>query len=349
MTEIKSHEFDQFRLRARGQFRLFVFYGPDHGLVSERAEAIAATTGVKLDDPFSLVRLDASDIQADPGRLLDEVNSVGLFGGDRLIWVKGAGADKRLSDALEHVAESAEPASHVIIEAGDLKKGAALRKLGETARNIALVPCYGDDGRALNGLIDSELSQSGLSISPAARALLVESLGGDRMASRNEIRKLALYCQGMGSIEREHVIEIVGDASAISVDEAVDAVLGGNPENLLHAMQKIATSKTSVFLVLQNCMRQFQQLEMMAAEMQLKRLQPAQIMQSAGRAIHFKRKPIIESTLRNWPLAELASEARRMQATILQTRQRQSLEDTIALQSLLSVTLRAARFNRRAG
>ncbi len=349
MTEIKSHEFDQFRNRSRGQFRLFVFYGPDSGLVSERAAAIASTTGVKLDDPFSLVRLDASDIQADPGRLLDEVNSVGLFGGDKLVWIKGVGADKRIADALEHVAQDTKLASHVIIEAGDLKKGAALRKLSEANRNIAIVPCYSDDARALNSIVDAELADAGLAISPAARALLLESIGGDRIASRNEIRKLALYCRGMGTVEREHVIDIVGDASAISVDEAVDAILSGNPDTLLHAMQKIATSKTSVFLVLQNCLRQFQQLESMATDMQINRLQPSQVMQTAGRGIHFKRKPIIENALRNWPAAELSREARRMQATILQTRQRQSLEDTIALQSLLSTTLHAARFNRKAG
>lgn len=349
MTEIKSHEFDQFRQRFRGQYRLFVFYGPDLGLVSERAASIAAATGVSLDDPFSLVRLDASDIQADPGRLMDEVNSVGLFGGEKLIWIKGAGADKRLADALEHVSASEQISSYVIIEAGDLKKGAGLRKVAETARNIAVVACYSDDAKALNALIDSELSDHDLAISPAARALLVDSLGGDRIASRNEIRKLALYCRGLGTIERSHVIDIVGDASAISVDEAVDAVLNGKPDDLLHAMQKIATSKTSVFLVLLNCLRQFQQLESMAADMQLKKQQPAQIMQTAGRGIHFRRKPLIENTLRNWPAHELAREARRLQATILQTRQRQSLEDTIALQSLLSTTLHAARFNRRAG
>lgn len=349
MTEIKSHEFDQFRQRSRGQFRIFVIYGPDHGLVSERAQQLAATTGVPLDDPFALVKLDASEIQSDPGRLVDEVNSVGLFGGEKLVWIKGAGTDKRLSDALEHVSKAEQPASHVIVEAGDLKKTAGLRKLGETARNIALIPCYSDDGRALNALIDTELGESGLSISPAARALLIESLGGDRLASRNEIRKLALYCKGMEKIEREHVVEIVGDASAISVDDAVDAVLSGNPDNLLHAMQKIASSKTPVFLVLQGCMRQFQQLEALSMEMQIKRQQAAQVMQTMGRGIHFRRKPLIENALRNWPLQDLAREARRLQATILQTRQRQSLEDTIALQSLLSVTLHAARFNRRAG
>jgi DNA polymerase III delta subunit len=76
-------------------------------------------------------------------------------------------------------------------------------------------PATADDARALNALIDQELGLEGLRISPAARERLTEALGGDRIASRNEIRKLALYCRGMGSIEEDHVLEIVGDASAV--------------------------------------------------------------------------------------------------------------------------------------
>jgi DNA polymerase-3 subunit delta len=86
-----------------------------------------------------------------------------------------------------------------------------------------------DDARALNALIDQELGLEGLRISPAARTAAHSKLiGGDRIASRNEDPKLALYCRGMGSIEEHHVTEIIGDASAISVDDAVDAILSGD-------------------------------------------------------------------------------------------------------------------------
>ena len=104
------------------------------------------------------------------------------------------------------------------------KKGAALRKVAEGSRAIAAIPCYQDDARALNALIDTELSTAGLRITPAARELLVESLGGDRIASSNEIRKLLLYCLHDSVIDEQQVTEIIGDASAISTDEVVDAV-----------------------------------------------------------------------------------------------------------------------------
>jgi DNA polymerase-3 subunit delta len=147
----------------------------------------------------------------------------------------------------------------------------------------------------------------------------------------------------METVDDHHVTEIIGDASAISVDDAVDAILSGNSTNFLHAMQKITSSKTSVFLVLQACLRQFQLLDTMRAEMDEKRVPPAQIMQTQGRHLHFRRKPIIEQALKSWSADAITRETKRLQAAILQTRQRQILEDSIAMQTLLSTTLQSAR------
>lgn len=341
--EIKAHEFDQFVKRRARDFRIFLIYGPDRGLVSERAGELARMTGVNTQDAFSFMRLDASDINSDPGRLFDEANSTGLFGGEKLIWIKGAGADKNLAEAI--AALSAKPPSEtwIIVEAGDLKKGANLRKAAEAAQGAMAIPCYADDTKSLNALIDEELAAFQLRIDSDARQALLESLGGDRIASRGEIRKLALYAMGEPVIRVQHVLDIIGDASAISTDDAVDAILQGDRASFLHATQKVIASKTAVFLVLQGCLRQFQLLDIMRADMEERKISAADAMNTYGRHLHFRRKPIVESALRTWSSAAIAVELNRLQAAILQTRQRASLEDTIALQTLLATTLIAAR------
>ncbi|MGO7425731.1 DNA polymerase III subunit delta, partial [Rhizobium ruizarguesonis] len=252
------------------------------------------------------------------------------------IWIRGAANEKYLVDSLALLAEKPLEAAYLIVEAGDLKKGSLLRKTAEAARSVMTIPSYADDSRALNALIDTELSAEKLGITPAARQALIALIGGDRIASRNEVRKLALYCRGFDTVEEHHVTEIIGDASAISVDDAVDAILGGDLNAFLHAMQKISSSKTAIFLVLQACLKQFQLLDSMRAEMDEKRLQPPQIMQTMGRHLHFRRKPIVEQALRQWTAESIARESNRLQAAILQSRRRQVLEDSVAMQTLLS-------------
>ncbi|OHV79169.1 DNA polymerase III subunit delta [Ensifer sp. LCM 4579] len=343
MSEVKSHEFDNFLQKSAAHYRLFLVYGPDRGLVSERAAQLAGSFGIPLDDPFAVVKLDATELQQGAGRLLDEVNAIGLFGGEKLIWIKGASAEKGLSEALQVLAAAPPSGSYLVIEAGDLKKGAALRKAAEPSRAVASIACYSDDARALNALVDKELSEAGLRISPAARERLLEALGGDRIASRNEVRKLALYCRGRDIISEEDVLAIVGDSSAISVDDAVDAVLQGDVDALMHAMKKITTSKTPAFLVLQSCLRQFQQLDVMRSEMDANRQSASQVIASLGRGLHFRRKPIVEAALRHWTAPAIRRELNRLQATIYQSRSRQSLEESLVLQNLLAIAIQSAK------
>ncbi|PST17502.1 DNA polymerase III subunit delta [Mesorhizobium plurifarium] len=342
MSEVKSHEFDGFLQRSAASYRLFLFYGPDRGLVSERASELAGRFGIPLDDPFAVVKLDAAALQG-AGSILDEVNAIGLFGGEKLVWVRGASAEKAVAEALQILAADPPPGARLIVEAGDLKKGALLRKVGESSRSVASVACYSDDIRGLQALVDKELSEAGLRISPAARQRLVDALGGDRMASRNELRKLALYCRGKDMVDEDDVLGIVGDASAISVDEAVDAVLKGDADALLHAMKKITTSKTPPFLVLQACLRQFQQLDIMRAEMDASRQPPGQVVASLGRGLHFRRKPVVEAALKHWTGPAIRRELNRLQATIYQSRSRQSLEESLVIQNLLAITIQSAR------
>ncbi|MGF9566323.1 DNA polymerase III subunit delta [Neorhizobium sp. BT27B] len=343
MVEIKSHDFDRFSKSSVESYRIFLVYGPDRGLVSERAAIIAARSGVAADDPFAMVKLDSSDLSGDPGRIADEVHAFGLFGGKKLIWVRAGGTEKPLVDALQALAGGTPSDNILLIEAGDVKKGSGVRKVAESANTVASIPCYADDTRAMNALIDDELKAEGLGITPDARERLLEALGGDRIASRGEIRKLALYRKGQGTIEEQHVIDIIGDASAVSTDDAVDAVLEGDVERLNLAFAKVVASKTPVFLILQSCLRQFQMLDIMRSEMDEKNTQPAQVMQTLGRHIHFRRKPIVERALRRWAPQAIARESARIQSTILQTRQRQGLEDSIAFHLLMSITLQSAR------
>lgn len=343
MAEIKAHEFERLLPRATELYRIFLIYGPDKGLVSERAQALAKKAGAKSDDPFSFTRIDLSDLQGDAGRLIDEVNSIGLFGGRKVVHVRGSGSDKILADVIQVIDAGTIPDNILIIEGGDLKKGSALRKAAEAAKIAVTIPCYADDVKSLNSLIDQELTEASLRITPEARSTLLEALGGDRVASRNELRKLALYCMGQSQIEQNHVTEIIGDASAISTDDAVDCVLSGDLDGLHRSVQKIVQSKQPIFLVLQSCLRTFQMLDAMRAEMDEKRVQAAQIMQTSGRHIHFKRKPLIEKALKGWSSMALARETQRLHTAIYQSRQQGTLDDSIAFQTLLATTLQSAR------
>ncbi len=347
MAQIRANEFDRFASGKKSAFRLFLVYGPDRGLVSERAATLAELSGVDMADPFSVTRLDADALRGDPGRLADEAGAIGLFGGKRLIWVRGAGNDRALTTAVSDMAGSLSEATTVIVEAGELKKGSALRRTVEEAPSALAVPCYADDGRSIHALIDDELATAGLRITPAARERLADALGGDRLASRGELRKLALYCHGGEQVTEDDVLASVGDASALSVDDAVDAVLTGDLPGLDAALQRIIASKAALYTVLLACLRQFQMLDGLRSEMAERRRSASDVIGSSGRQIHFRRKPAVERALGAWSPGAIPQALDHLQRAVLEMRRNPAIEADIARHALLAVALRSSRATRR--
>src|SRR5919198_5250278 len=107
MAEKKAHEVDAWLARPDPKISIVLVYGPDHGLVAERGRAFASKTGVPLDDPFSVVRLDAAEVERDPGRLADEAGAISMFSARPLIWVRDAGASKSLADSVKALTSAA--------------------------------------------------------------------------------------------------------------------------------------------------------------------------------------------------------------------------------------------------
>src|SRR5437660_12632119 len=88
MVALRGKEIDSYLARPDSGRPIILLYGPDAGLVRERADALMASAVDDPNDPFSLVRLDGDELAAEPSRLVDEAMTVPLFGGRRAIRVR---------------------------------------------------------------------------------------------------------------------------------------------------------------------------------------------------------------------------------------------------------------------
>ncbi len=225
MTAIKSYAADGFIERLPRDVQFFLIHGSDEGLAHERVTAIVRKLVGQDSDPLRLVRLEGDALARRPDMLSDEAYAVSMFGGSRAIWIDAQGRD--LTAALEPVFARPPAECAIVIKAGQLKKGHALRTAFEKSPSAASIECYGDEPKALGALIDGELRAAGLSIAPEARTALVEELGADRQTTRAEITKLVLYVRGKSRIELDDVRAIVSDAAPSPLDDLVDQALGG--------------------------------------------------------------------------------------------------------------------------
>lgn len=210
-------------------------YGPDRGLVAERARTLLGHFAADPHDPFAVSFLDDAELARQPERLAEELTAIAFGGGRRTVFVRVAGGAP--PDALVGVLDAPREAA-LIVEAGELRAGTPLRKAFEAAKDAVALPCYADNDRSLAGLIDDVVAGFGQTIDAPARGALTERLGADRLSSRSEVEKVALHAGPGARITIDDVAAIASDAAATTLDAMVDAMGEGHVARLETAWRK---------------------------------------------------------------------------------------------------------------
>jgi len=343
MVAIKAADVDAFVARPDPARRVVLVFGPDAGLVGERVRAILAASVDDPNDPFALARLEGEELTAEPSRLTEEALTMPLFGGRRAVWVKAG--SRNIAPAVEALLgdplfAGATPACRVAIEAGDLRRNAPLRVLCERAKNAVALPCYADSERDRARLIDEEMRTAGLSLAPDARAVLIPLLGGDRAASRSEIQKLAVYARGRDQVGVEDVAAVVSDASALTIEDIVDAAFAGKPGELETQLAKARVAGTAAGSILFNAQRQLAQLHKWRFAIEQGRGFSLDAVQPP---VPFRRRPLVEAALKAWSAARLATAMAQLADAVLDARRNPALADTITERALLAIATSGRR------
>src|ERR1700720_2222490 len=117
MTALKAAQVDAFVARPDPARPVVLVFGPDAGLVRERAEALIGSAVDDPRDPFALARVGGEEFAAEPMRLVEEANTIPLFGGRRAVWVKAG--SRNFVPAVEALVAVAAAACRAVIEAWD--------------------------------------------------------------------------------------------------------------------------------------------------------------------------------------------------------------------------------------
>ncbi len=344
MVAIKANQADRFVAAPDKAVAAVLVYGPDAGLVSERAKVAATALAKRSGDDVELIRIEDSDLDQDPDRLVIELQTIPMFGGGKVVRTT---AGRKINAAmLKGIFETGAPAVGLVCEAGNLKASDALRKLFEGAGFAAAVPCYGDEARDLTHLVQEMTREAGFSLSRDDLELLVSRLGADRALSRGEIEKLILYCAGRQTITADDILAIVGDATEAGLEEIAVAAASGQSAQVVHDFDRAINAGENSQAVLLIAIRYFQRLHRLAAQIdQGKSAEEA--IRGMRPPVHFKLKDQLQQQCRIWSTAALGDALDRLTATQVQARLNSAMDDTLVERVLFNLAAHAQRVRRR--
>ena len=321
--------------------RAILVYGPDAGLVRERADRLAAAIVPDRRDPFRVAELGADALAGDPARLNDEAQALSLMPGRRVVRVRDAG--DAVGGLFDRFLKSPPPGdSLILVEAGDLPARSSLRRAFEQARAGAAIACYEDGPRELGALVKGVMAAHRIAIGAGALEYLVAHLGGDRMLSRQELEKLALYVGDGGRLEPADAAALVGDSAAVTLEDALYAAAEGDAVALERSLQRAFGEGEAPVSVLRAAMRHFQRLYLagariaggMGAEAALQGLRPP---------IFFALRDRFVRQLRQWPPRRAAAALELLTEAERNAKRTGPPPDAVCRDALLSIARLAQR------
>lgn len=338
MSALKAHEVARFLARPDLTEGIFLAYGPDTGLVRETAQKlIRALAGDDL-EAASIVVLDGSEVDADPSILAVEAKTISLFGGKRIVRVRGA--SKSLVMTLTELRDDPGGAA-IVLEAGNLTPKDALRALVEAAKLGRALPCYPDNDETLTALIRETLNQQGIRVDADVIATLREILGNDREITRRELEKLSLYAASSKVLTREDVLLLCADNGALVIDAILDATGGGHAEKLELALNRALSSAVDPQRLLAMTTIHFANLRRWRVDVDAGK-PPRAVLDGLRPKPHFSRASALEQQLRLWTDSALATASDRILQATSDSRRRPALAETSLRRALLAICMMAA-------
>lgn len=339
MVAIKAHAVSGFLKSPDPRIAAYLFFGPDAGLVSERARELANRIASTDTPPGEVMRFDDSDLESDPDRLSVELGTIPMFGGRKIVRVT---TGRRINTPLlKPLIEHGRLAGVLVVEAGNLKGDDALRQAFDKAPHAAAVPCYGDEAQDLAGLVREMVGAAGKTILPDAQQQLVAHLGADRTLSRGEIEKVILFAGESSSIAVADVEAIVGDATELAIDTIVMATASGNARRAVHEIGRAIEAGESAQGIILAIQRHFQRLHRIRVSLDAGK-GFEDVVRLLRPPVYFKHKPLLGAQSRQWTAAALTSAMADISSAARSARLAGALDEAIAERLVWSLAERVA-------
>lgn len=344
MAALKNGEVNGFLKKPDPRYPIILVYGPDLGLVHERARLLAHCSVTDPDDPFQLIKMDGEQLSQDPQRLVDEALTIPLFAGKRTIWIRLGQVTPNevigLTNAIDTLCQENLTDITLIFEAGDLNPRHPLRSQIEKTKQGITLPCYADEGRTLGDLVDQILSGAGQRIEREAKQALLERLGADRLMSRQEIEKLSLYAAGQSMIALADVDAVMADTGVVNLDRLIDATFGGHNQDCDEMLRRCLAEGLDIGYITSALLRH------------ALTLQSSRLMRDAGKdmrsieqaaRIYFKRQAAFQRQVNHWTCAALDKAILYLSETQYQSRKNAELSAPLLSRCCLQLSLAAKR------
>ena len=187
---------------------------------------------------LDLHRFNYKQLKDTPILLIDEVMSLSLLGGQKVIVIDESNAT--LSKQLLAFLKTPQKSSAILLFlAEELRPTSNLRKTFEDGATSNAIARYKGETTQITNFIIQYLKQNNMTYAREVPFLLAENLPANQLLIINELEKLITYKADDANIALEDVIACIGNASEIAYDDICRAVVDEDSKTIQANISKM--------------------------------------------------------------------------------------------------------------
>jgi len=322
------------------EIRFYLLYGPDEA----GSRALSDRLAVAMGPDVERIDLTSGQLKADPARLADEAAAISLFGGRR--WIRVEPATDDALEAVRALLEAPAAGNPVAAIGGALRKDSKLVKLVQASNAALSHQSWVPEGRNAAALAVEVGRELGLQIRNDVANRIATACNADRALMTRELEKMALYLDAAPDRPRPLENEAL-DALGAAMEEGdlsrlSNAVFSGNPGEADAELARLANEGIEDIPVLRSLARRALQLAQLRAQM-AEGESIDRVMETAGKAIFWKEKAVIQGQLQRWTPDGLAIAITRLAEAERQVKAPGYVGGALVEEEVLAISRFAAR------
>ncbi len=337
---IKSYEIKKNKSNLMNN-NFFLLYGENQGLKKEIKNFILSEISL-VDKSVEKLNFYENDIINNEENFYNSIYSESLFSNKKIVIIHDA-SDK-IIDKITEVYEKQPKDSFLIIFCSILEKKSKLRIFFEKEKKTICIPCYLDNERDLETILQFELKKNNISLSREALNLLIEKSNSDRDNLRNEIEKIKSYSLNKKTIEINEIKSLINFSGDYKSDVLINECLCGNINGFKKSLSELYLSTVNQILLFRILSNKIQRLLRMK-EQETQNNNIDSLINSSKPTIFWKEKPLVKKQLVIWDLENLKKVINNINNTELLCKKNPQISKSIFTDFFSNICKKASNFS----
>ena len=323
------------------KYNLCLLYGENFGLKKDIREFIKITIKQE-DDNVEILSLYEDEILNDDENFYNLIYSGSLFSNKKIVTIHEASDKivKKINDIYDNNPKNV----FIIIFSEILEKKSKLRNFFEKNKNTICIPCYQDNEKNLEIILQNEIKKNNISLSREAINLIIEKANSDRLNLKNEIEKIKSFSLNKKKLELDEIKFLINFSGDYKSDILINECLSGNILQYKKIVSEIYIGTINQILLLRILSNKTQRLlNLKEKESETKDLD--NLINSSKPPIFWKEKPLIKKQLSIWNLKDLKKIIDQINSTELQCKKNPQIAKAIFFNFFSTICNKANSFS----